>query len=294
MNYRLPRSRFLIATLTAALLAIPASAGPSDLEQHLRDQYVKKTLVLRGFYSGKHLRYDSAGMPTSPQTSGDWTADGFVRVNEVHFSHQRLMVKAGRLDLAPDYRKGFQLQSKESAHIEIAADLSADNPRLDQVDALMSRIFLTPHDNLADLVPDYWRQCVSDGEVGKGSNCRFSSEILAIPGLAPSTASATPPSASDAEACRVGKGVSPPKLIFHKDPEFSERARRARFQGVVTLGLVVNTEGLPTKIHIVRPLGYGLDAKAVEAVQQWRFKPSEKDGQPVAAQIAVEVDFHLY
>jgi TonB family protein len=57
---------------------------------------------------------------------------------------------------------------------------------------------------------------------------------------------------------------------------------------------VVNREGSPTNIRIAQPLGYGLDAKAVEAVEGWKFTPAEKDGVPVDVEIAVEVDFHLY
>jgi len=60
------------------------------------------------------------------------------------------------------------------------------------------------------------------------------------------------------------------------------------------LSLVVNAQGEATKIHIVRPLGAGLDAKAVRAVEKWKFAPAEKDGKPVPVKIMVEVDFHLY
>ena len=56
----------------------------------------------------------------------------------------------------------------------------------------------------------------------------------------------------------------------------------------MTLMLVVNREGVPTNIHIATPLGCGLDAKAVQAVGGWRFKPAEKDGQPVAVEVAVK------
>jgi TonB family protein len=56
----------------------------------------------------------------------------------------------------------------------------------------------------------------------------------------------------------------------------------------------VDKDGKPKNIRISRPLGYGLDEKAVQAVSTWRFKPAEKDGIPVNVEIAVEVNFHLY
>ncbi|HUA15008.1 MAG TPA: energy transducer TonB [Verrucomicrobiae bacterium] len=92
----------------------------------------------------------------------------------------------------------------------------------------------------------------------------------------------------------VGGGVSPPRVIYQVDPEFSEEARKAKFQGTCELMLVVGTDGRPTDIRVASSLGMGLDEKAIEAVKQWRFEPSMKDGHPVRVEIAVEVEFHLY
>jgi periplasmic protein TonB len=92
----------------------------------------------------------------------------------------------------------------------------------------------------------------------------------------------------------VGGGVSPPRAIFQPEPEFSEEARKAKYQGVCTLGLIVGTDGRPTNIRVLNSLGMGLDEKAIEAVKNWKFEPAMKDGHPVRVEIAVEVDFHLY
>jgi periplasmic protein TonB len=92
----------------------------------------------------------------------------------------------------------------------------------------------------------------------------------------------------------VGGGVSPPRQIFAPEPEFSEEARKAKYQGVCTLGLIVGVDGRPTNIRVLSSLGMGLDEKAMEAVKNWKFEPAMKDGHPVRVEIAVEVDFHLY
>ena len=92
---------------------------------------------------------------------------------------------------------------------------------------------------------------------------------------------------------KVGGGVSAPRATYTREPEFSELARAVGYQGVCTLGLIVGADGKPRNIHIINRLGLGLDEKAIEAVRSWRFSPALKDGQPVAVQIAVEVDFHL-
>lgn len=92
----------------------------------------------------------------------------------------------------------------------------------------------------------------------------------------------------------VGGGVSAPRAIYAPEPEFSEEARKAKYQGVCTLGLIVDANGRPSNIRVLSSLGMGLDEKAIEAVKNWKFEPAMKDGHPVAVEIAVEVDFHLY
>jgi periplasmic protein TonB len=95
-------------------------------------------------------------------------------------------------------------------------------------------------------------------------------------------------------AFRVGGGVSAPKAIYSPDPEYSEEARKVKHMGTVVLWLVVGPDGKPRDIKVLRTLGLGLDEKAIEAVKNWRFDPAKKDGKPVAVQINVEVNFHLY
>jgi periplasmic protein TonB len=93
---------------------------------------------------------------------------------------------------------------------------------------------------------------------------------------------------------KVGGGISAPQAITTPDPEYTEEARRAKTQGTCVLWLIVDQQGHTRDIKVVRSLGYGLDAKAIEAVKQWTFDPAKKDGQPVNVQITVEVGFHLY
>lgn len=92
---------------------------------------------------------------------------------------------------------------------------------------------------------------------------------------------------------RVGGGVSQPVLVKKIEPEYSEEARKAKFQGTVVLTIIVDETGLPRNIRVARQLGLGLDEKAVEAVQKWRFRPAYKDGKAVAVYASVEVNFRL-
>ena len=92
----------------------------------------------------------------------------------------------------------------------------------------------------------------------------------------------------------IGGDVSAPRLIYQVDPEFSEEARKAKFQGEVLVALVVDASGRPTQVHVIRPVGMGLDEKAVEAVRQYKFAPAKKGGAPVAVMLNVAVNFQIF
>jgi TonB family protein len=100
---------------------------------------------------------------------------------------------------------------------------------------------------------------------------------------------------SRGELFRVERGkVKPPKGTYVKDPEYSEPARAAKYQGVGVLGVIVGADGNPHDVWVSKKLGLGLDQRAIEAVRQWKFKPATKDGESVAVVINVEVTFRLY
>jgi len=94
---------------------------------------------------------------------------------------------------------------------------------------------------------------------------------------------------------RIGGGVSAPLVLHAVDPEFSDEARRAKYQGLVLIQMIVDAQGNPQNPKVVRPLGMGLDEKALEAVRQYKLKPAMKDGKtPVPVMITIEVNFRLY
>jgi TonB family protein len=93
---------------------------------------------------------------------------------------------------------------------------------------------------------------------------------------------------------KVGGGIAAPQPMSTPDPEYTEAARNAKTQGTCVLWLIVDEQGRPRDIHVVRGLGFGLDQKAIDAVKQWRFQPALKDGRAVSVQIRVEVGFRLY
>src|SRR5947207_9187136 len=91
----------------------------------------------------------------------------------------------------------------------------------------------------------------------------------------------------------VGGGVTAPVLLAKIEPEYSEEARKAKYQGTVLLYIQVSPEGRAVNMRVLHSLGLGLDEKAMEAVKKWRFKPGTKDGKPVTVEAQIEVNFRL-
>jgi TonB family protein len=121
------------------------------------------------------------------------------------------------------------------------------------------------------------------------------------------------PEFAGAPVRKVGGGVTEPELIYKVDPEFSAQAKKAKASGIVLLGLVVDQQGLPQNVRVLRGFGIGPDGKpdpklkkaaraaadgmnrnAVDAVSQYKFKPATEDGKPVPVALNVEVNFKIF
>jgi len=92
---------------------------------------------------------------------------------------------------------------------------------------------------------------------------------------------------------KVGNGTTAPVVLYKKEPEYSEEARKAKYQGTVVLYIEVDPSGRAINPRVLRSLGLGLDEKAMEAVRQWKFKPGYRDGKPVTVAAQIEVNFRL-
>lgn len=90
-------------------------------------------------------------------------------------------------------------------------------------------------------------------------------------------------------------GTTTPSCVHCPPPTYTEEARAAKYQGVVVLQVTVTAERRATNIAILKAPGKGLEARAVEAVRDWKFKPAVgPDGNPVSVIVPIEVTFRLY
>ena len=91
----------------------------------------------------------------------------------------------------------------------------------------------------------------------------------------------------------LGGGIIAPTILFRIEPEYSEEARKAHYQGTVVLKTIVRKDGTLDIQRVVRSLGFGLDESAIQALKQWRFQPGTKNGAPVDVSLNIEVNFNL-
>jgi TonB family protein len=304
MSYRRPRAESLsAAALVVALLISPLQLFAVDsLEQHLRDQYKGRTLVLRDIVVSARLDYDANGILANTAKPGDWTVYGVVQVKGIKVDRNRIVIDAKRILFNPT-GSGFQMES--NGNIRIAVNQGA-RTSFDNADALISRIFLTDHDDFAETLPDYWKPCVLFGLATntplKYKGCKFSREFLKVPGVRSRTEDTANPDDLPAaisksvsyEVFRTGKGITPPKHISGSQPDFSDEARLARYSGRTILGVVIDQAGNAQNVWIISPSGYGLTQRAIEAISAWKFQPATKDGKPVAIQVEIVTDFNVH
>jgi TonB family protein len=284
-----------IAILFVLILAACTDASATNLEKQINNDYRGKVLTLRQFCAGERLHFGPDGRLVGNLRTTAWTTDSQLEVEDLKLRGDVLELKGRRVRLIfdpstkqlrdvttilpndevgkrfrnPRNRKSWE-QFLKSASVEIDLDLAATPHQESDLAAALDKVFVSSNDSVVDLVPAFWKHFLSRKD----------------------TNSSHPMPAND--VYKVGGKVTPPHALSTPDPQYSELARQAGYSGTLMLSIVVTPEGHVHDLSIVTPLGLGLDEKAVEAVSSWTFNPAHKDGAPVAGQISVEVNFHLY
>jgi TonB family protein len=252
---------FFIASTHAVL-----AGQSSDAEKYLQNQLLGQKLILRNFYTDKHLEYDSNGSLIKGGTIGPWNKAQFL-VEKVQIKGEKLLIQGHRIETEYD-RKYDEIVSHATLDtIEIIIQLNPNAISETDLTHLFLKVFLTKQDHLEELVPEPWKTILTLHKV-------TDEKPLPI-------------------VHKLDPGVSPPKAIRMPGPEYTDEARKAGIQGTVVLSLIVDVDGKPKNVTVIKPLWHGLNDQAVEAVRSWRFTPAKKDGQPVPVQVNVEVSFYL-
>ena len=96
------------------------------------------------------------------------------------------------------------------------------------------------------------------------------------------------------EPLRVGGDVKAPQLLQKIEPSYPEAARKARMEGVVILEAIITAEGAVQEVKVLKSVNPLLDASAVRAVQQWKYRPATLNGRAVRVYLTVTVTFNLH
>jgi TonB family protein len=262
---------FFYVVLLISFSPLRLWAQTDQLQDKLNSAYMGKTLLLRNFYSGDTLAYGSDGQLLSPSIQLPWTLSS-VEITGIVVAAPEIEIRGNRMGTVFE---GGRLRFIKIGKLRIHLERDPSNK---DSEAAIRQVFVDPQEDLRPLLPDYWQSYLS-GNDSKSRSAAWTSSIEK------SDPTAIPPA-------KVSRGaVSAPSVIQSPDPKYTKEAASRHFEGTSVLMVVLNTKGSAENIAILRPLGMGLDEQAVKAVQQWRFQPAIKNGQPVRALINIEILF---
>jgi TonB family protein len=279
-----------IFALTCGLLS-GAAAADEQLEKSLNDQYRDKTLYLRHSYKSGSQEYDADGQPLKRGEEGTWTLYAGIVVRKIAIGSDTLRVEGNRVAYLIDKNTKRMMPFAKHDSVKIKVRLRAPVTSVDQANSVLGRVFAVTQEDIVNSAPSYWQAFLKE---------QIAPRTTLVATLNALTGGKQPPSQAetagfgDAKFFKLGEpGLTPPKILYKQEPDFTEPARNYGVQGVVALNVVVDRTGRVSEVRILHAVGMGLDENAIETVKAWRFDPAKKDGVPVPIAVYIEVDYHL-
>lgn len=286
------------AILVLCLASTAISAAPAqEVEQSLKQQLEGKVLVLRHSLQGNSQEYDSDGKVLKGGAEGPWTLYGRIKVDEVELSADNLLLKGHRVDYKLDPSVGQLAPFVNKIRMQVKVSFQQPPKNLVEVDEMLGRVFAFTKKDVVDSASELWRAYL-DANIGPKPQPEKKVEA---PGPQADQTDKRPellvrgansPEDKETRPFRIGRGVQAPQALFTPEPEFPDKANHENFQGIVILNVIVDKTGKVQNIRLVRPLGMGMEEAAVAALKTWRFKPAEREGEPVAVEMNIEVAFN--
>jgi TonB family protein len=254
-----------------AVLASPQSPATSQLrtEKQLGAALVNRVMTLRNFSKNDHQQFDEDGQPKKQGETGSWTIYSQVIVKKVELTKSRLRIEGVRVIHHYDQTQQKLLGSLSDMNVTIDLDVHEGVTTADAA-ASLNKI-LVGSDGIVPLVPSYWRRYLG----------------------AKKDAPPAPADSGRPERVRVGGNVMAASLIKQVRPVYAELARNFLLEGVVILEAEINEAGDVGDIIIVQPAGAGFDENAIEAVSQWKYKPTMLDGKSVKVLTTITVNYQF-
>jgi TonB family protein len=303
-------------------------------EEALQTRYVGKLVFLRGSYLGDDLQFDVSGKVTGSPAVGSFTLSAFeirkvkLSKRKLDLEADRYGLHFfGALPYEDDTKSFDKVKiSKKPVHIVIDRELivvpkvkkeknKKDAPAAQNVAAAQTSKAPTPATSTptpaaapavataSEAVPGAVSPAHSAMLMNKALDNIFAGDIdQAMMSHLPdywqqyftSKSQHRQYMPSDGSIKVVSEGMTPPKVMNSIDPSSNEYAQKYGIAGMELLRTVVDASGVPRQMAIARPIGFGLDEKAVDAVKNSHFRPATLNGQPVPVVIDLVVTFRIY
>ncbi len=293
------RKRPTFLTLAAiCFLSLYAFASDQNLETALNSQYQDKILALRHPLEKNSQVYDSNGNVQTAGNEGPWTLYGRFHVKKITVQKHALRLEGERLVYIFNQQNGLA-PSGHRGNVKVEIHLLHPIVSAEEANTLMGRVFALTDDEMVRSVPAFWQPYLRQ----QAAHALQAGKMVLPPDAFDTTAQLKETDSAGHDSGNAGTkqkvytihpGVTAPRAKSTPQPEYSEAARKERYQGTVMISLIVDEKGRVIQPQIVRPLGLGLDDNAVNRVMTWRFEPATIDHKPVAVQLSLEVSFNLY
>jgi TonB family protein len=285
--------RILMFVLLQCLVSAAwAQLSPDQVQQ--LEQSKGQRFRMRYLLSDSKIRYDANGNLVGKWHAGRWTSDSNIEVVKIEAKDKMLRVNAYRLLL--NYNRGTHLfQAFRSGEVNIEIETSRDASGKIDIAKELEKAFLDPNEDYPLEMQPYWKPFISCLINPKTAECEYYEKESGRPDVynAKPTTPTWKPSYPGVYEVGRATGITAPKVRSKVEPVYTEIARKARIEGTVLLEGIVTKQGTISIQRIVRPLGYGLEESAAEALSQWTFEPANRNGQAVDVRLNIEINFNL-
>jgi TonB family protein len=242
-------------------LFLVQAAHADSVKDALNHKYKNHILALRSPFTARDQKFDSSGQPLNARPTGHWLLYGGIYVEKLNLSSDTLRLEGPRAAFSTEKKNGKPVLVRFSKSQQIKIHLDRPLKSFEDAESVMRRVFFLGADAAEHARPEFRR---ADDTIADEQIYDFHQD-----------------------------GVTPPRATFTPEADFSEEARRAKFQGTVHLSIVVDKMGNVARIRLEKARGHGLDERTVEAIKEWRFSPGTREGNPVAIRMGIEMDFRL-
>jgi TonB family protein len=221
------------------------------------------------------LKFNADGDPANKQKNGPWTLFSRMEVGHAEVRSDHTVVLRGRRVFVrfDASQQGQLFASDQNLRLEVRFPELPDMPSLAST---FKKIFLAQNESIANIAPPFW-QAFFQRETGR-PNWELQSSSVGRREMWIANRETS-------RAIWASGKVAAPHATFAPDPFYDDLARGYHVSGTAVLWCVVNERGAVEGLQIMKPLGMGLDERAIEAVSRWRFHPATQNGVPVAVQI---------